>query len=123
MVESAAFGAAVGILLGISLFRVRLKVFILYPATCFVISAVIVLGGMHGQNVSAVALNLLCAIGSLQIGYLVSFGIGGKYLSRRNAELVHTVQMAIARELKTHFQVPRDDEVPPEIAAMLAKLS
>jgi hypothetical protein len=122
MVESVAFGAAVGILLGISLFRVQLKIFVLYPATCLVIGGAILLGRMQGQTFLAIGLNLLCAAASLQIGYLLAFGIGGKYLSRRNAGLFRTVRMAIGRELKTHFQLP-GDEVPPEIAAMLTKLS
>jgi hypothetical protein len=123
MVESSVFGAAVGILLGLVHFKVQLKVVILYPATLLVVSGVILYGALDGQNLLTITLNSLCAVASLQIGYVL-FSVAGEYLPSRvgegKAELFLAVRAAIGRELETYFQLPGD--LPPEMAAMLTKL-
>jgi uncharacterized protein (DUF2062 family) len=116
MIESAVFGAAVGIFLALDPFNVL----ILLPATLLVVSAAVPLGS---HSLVTIILNPLCAVASLEISYVL-VGVVWKYLPTRvganSAELVRTVRTAVGRELNTHFQLPGD--VPPEMAAMLAKL-
>jgi hypothetical protein len=119
--ESAVFGAVVGILLG----RLQLlKVFSLFPAMVFVVSWAVLHGKMGGQSLLTITLTLLCAVASLEIGYAI-FAIAGECLPRKvavsNAELFRAVRTAIGRELKMYFQLPKD--VPPEMAAMLSRLA
>jgi hypothetical protein len=118
------FGAAVGAILGLR----HLKVFALVPVMLLVAAGAIANGAATGLDPRTIGFDLLVAVVSSQIGYLVT-SVGVSYIvaecmrvraTNRRPVLLHAMQMMIGQELRAAFKLPQ--AVPREMVALLAQM-
>jgi hypothetical protein len=118
------FGLATGAILAFAQF----KVFTLLPVILLCGAVAFANCFATGLDPPTIALGLLVAIASPQIGYLAA-AIGTRYTiaeylrvraNNRLPALRHAMQTEIGQGLRTTFELPRD--LPQEIAALLARM-
>jgi len=110
------FGAAAGAVLALR----RYTVFALVPVVVIFAAAAMVTGVAAGHDPGIIAVEVLGAVVSPQVGFVAVSVAAGYLRATRSSKLLQSVQAAIGQELGNAFELPR--HLPPEMAALLRKL-
>jgi hypothetical protein len=94
-------------------------VFALFPVVVFCAAGAMLTGIAASSDPRIIAVEVLGAIASPQIAFVV-VSLRTYLRATSPLPLLHSMQTAIGRELRTEFELPRG--LPPEMTALVIKL-